>query len=89
MERTMSLTNPEKQARHRARRRGIIPERCDIDQVDAQHGRLPRGASVEQQAERYRLYQAQALIRLWESGQLPVDQMRSMDTLHQRKASEA
>jgi hypothetical protein len=77
----MPLSNSEKQARHRARRRGIVPEQCDIDKIDAQHGRLPRGASVEQQAERYCLYQAQALIRLWEDGQLPLDLIQKMDGL--------
>jgi hypothetical protein len=54
-----ALTNPQKQARHRARRRGIIPEWCDIERVDAQRGR---------QAERYRLYQARALIRFSKNG---------------------
>jgi hypothetical protein len=63
-----ALTNPQKQARHRARRRGIIPEWCDIERVDAQRGRLYRDASVEQQAERYRLYQARALIRFSKNG---------------------
>jgi hypothetical protein len=77
----MAFTNAEKQARHRARHRGIVPEQADIEVVEAAYGRLLLGAPVEQQAERYRLYQAQALIRLWKNGQLPLDQMRAMDAL--------
>jgi hypothetical protein len=33
--------------------------------VEAAHGPLPPEASIEEEAHRYRLYQAQALIRLW------------------------
>jgi hypothetical protein len=77
----MALSNAEKQARHRVARKGIAPEQCDIDQVDAQYGALPRGASVEDQAKRWRDYQAQALIRLWQAGELPPDQMRRMDEI--------
>ena len=84
----MPLTNREKQARHRARRRGITPEQSDIDKVDAKYGRLPPHASVAQQADRYRLYQAQAVIRLWQNGELPPDQMREMGALHQSQKRE-
>ena len=83
----MALTPSQKQARHRARRRGIVPEQCDIDKVEAKYGRLPHQAPLAEQAERYRLYQAQALIRLWENGQLPLDLMREMDALVQKKGS--
>jgi hypothetical protein len=60
----VALTNAEKQARYRARRGGITPEPRDIEQVDRAQGPLPTGASLEQQAHRYRLYVAQALTRI-------------------------
>jgi len=82
----MPLSNAEKQARYRARRRGIVPEERDIRLVDQQYGRLPENASDKRHAERYRLYQAQALIRLWKAGKLPLDQLRGFDELARRMA---
>ena len=60
----MPLSNAEKQARHRARRPDLKPAPCDIDTVDRQLGILRIGATCEEQAHRWRLYQAQALIRM-------------------------
>jgi hypothetical protein len=48
---------------------GITPSQCDIDVVDKQCGRLPRDATAEQKAERYHQYRAQALIRIFRSGE--------------------
>ncbi len=59
----------------------IVPLDVDIQAVDAKHGKLPHSAPPEAQAERYRLYQAAAAIRMWENGELPLDVMRHMDSL--------
>jgi hypothetical protein len=49
----------------------IQPEQQDIDAIERMEGPLPANATVAQQAERYRLWQAQALFRLVEEGKLP------------------
>jgi hypothetical protein len=81
------LTNAEKQARHRARRKGIVPERPDIAAVEAEYGPLPPNASSEEQADRYRLYQAQALIRLYASDKLSPPLARALTEIAQRKVA--
>jgi hypothetical protein len=42
---------------------GVAIEQCDIDQIEARYGPLPDNVTVEESAHRYRLWQAQALIR--------------------------
>jgi hypothetical protein len=74
------LTDTDDEIRHSDEGGGITPEQCDIDRVDKQHGRLPRDATAEQQAERYRLYQAQALIRIIMAGTPLNDVMRFWTT---------
>ena len=54
--------------------RPITPDRQDYEAIEREHGRLP-------EAERYRLAQANKLIRLYEQGKLPLDLMRSMDKI--------
>jgi hypothetical protein len=43
----------------------------DIDAVEKSLGPLPPNASTAEKAERYRLWQAQKLIRLYGHGKLP------------------
>lgn len=83
----MPLTNAEKQARHRQRRRGIVPEQCDSEAVDAEYGPLRPDASIAEQAERYWLYQAQALIRLYANDLLSPPQARALTEIARRKGA--
>jgi hypothetical protein len=78
------MKGSEKQARYRVRHKGIAPERCDIDAVEQKYGPLPKTATLEEQAERYRLCQAQTLIRKYENGELPVDLMHALDEMRSR-----
>ena len=59
----MAFSNAQKQARHRARRT-ITPEQQDIDEVDREYGPLPAASTLELQTHRWRLYVAQALVRM-------------------------
>lgn len=41
----------------------VTPDREDFAQVEKEHGKLPKGASNEEQAKRYRLAQIVKLMR--------------------------
>jgi hypothetical protein len=41
----------------------VKPDRKDIEAIEHQYGPLPENASLEERAERYRLWQAHKLIR--------------------------
>jgi hypothetical protein len=60
----LAQSNTEKQARLRAIRGSVLPKPSDIERVERQYGRLPRGATIEQRAYRWRLCVAEALRRL-------------------------
>jgi hypothetical protein len=83
----MPLSNAEKQRRYRKRRAGgVTPTRDDIARVEARYGPLHPKAPLEEQAHRYRLWQAQALIRMWRNHELPPEMMREMNELADRNA---
>jgi hypothetical protein len=48
----------------------IIPDQQDFEQIEKECGRLPEGASDEEAAERYRLAQANKIIRLFATAAL-------------------
>ena len=48
----------------------IIPDQQDFEQIEKEYGRLPDGASDEEAAERYRLAQANKIIRLFATAAL-------------------
>ena len=48
----------------------IIPDQQDFEQIEKEYGRLPDGASDEETAERYRLAQANKIIRLFATAAL-------------------
>ena len=60
----------------------ITPDREDFEAVAAEY---PSGKT---EAELYRLAQAAKLVRLYEHGLLPADEMRAMDDLVRRKKDE-
>lgn len=48
----------------------VKPERTDFDFVHQEYGPLPSGATRAEQADRYRLAQAAALLRLSREGRI-------------------
>lgn len=48
----------------------IKPERSDFDFVHREYGPLPSNATTAEQADRYRLAQAAALLRLTREGKV-------------------
>jgi hypothetical protein len=64
----------------------IEPDYQDHEAIEAEYGRLPDDATIGQMAERYRYAQVRKMIRLWEHGKLPVELMRELDEIRNRKA---
>jgi hypothetical protein len=63
----------------------LLPDDDDYLAVEQEYGALPAHATDKQFAERYRLAQANKLIRLYERGKLPLEVMRALDQLRKRK----
>ena len=63
----------------------ITPDAQDYQTVETQYGQLPENASDAERAHHYRLAVAAKLIRLYDQGKLPLDQMRALDELRDQK----
>ena len=68
------------------KRQPIKPDPQDYEAVEREEGPLPANASDAEVADRYRLAQAAKLIRLYEQGKLPLEQMCEMDKIRSRRA---
>ena len=63
----------------------VRPDQQDHAAVEKDRGPSPTDASTKDMAERWRLAQANKLIRLHEQGLLPLEKMREMDKLARRR----
>jgi hypothetical protein len=60
----MAMSGRERQRRYLEKRPPIKPEQQDIEAIEREYGPLPTDATIEEQAERWKLCQTQAVIRL-------------------------
>jgi hypothetical protein len=64
----------------------LKPDPQDYRAVEREYGKLSDAASVAERARHYQLAQANKLIRLYDQGKLPLEQMRALDKLRERKS---